>query len=57
VVGYWYLAGCHYHIVCDKLVKVMIYLDIIDKVRVQTPWTEEERAVGHLLIESLQWRI
>jgi hypothetical protein len=57
VVGYWYLAGCHYHIVCDDLVKMIICLDVVEKVGVQTPWTEEERAVGHLLVESLQWRI
>jgi hypothetical protein len=34
----------------------MICLDIVEMVRVWTLWTEEEKAVGHLLIESLQWR-
>jgi hypothetical protein len=36
---------------------MMIYLNIVKKVRVWTPWTEREMAVGHLLVESLQWRI
>jgi hypothetical protein len=33
---------------------MMICLDIVEKVRFWTPWIEEEKAVGHLLIESLQ---
>jgi hypothetical protein len=36
---------------------MMICLDVVDKVRVQTPWIEEKKAMGHLLVESLQWRI
>jgi hypothetical protein len=56
-VKYWYLAGCHWHVICDDLGKVMICLNIVKTVGVWTPWTEEEKAVGHLLIESLQWRI
>jgi hypothetical protein len=35
----------------------MICLDIVEMVRVWTPWMEEEKAVGYLLIENLQWRI
>jgi hypothetical protein len=31
----------------------MIYLDIVETVGVWTLWTEEEKAVGHLLVESL----
>jgi hypothetical protein len=54
MVGYWYSAGCHYHVVCDDLVKMMICLNIVKKVGVRTPWTEEEKAVDYLLVESLQ---
>jgi hypothetical protein len=31
----------------------MIYLDVVKVVGVWTPWTEEEKAMGHLLVESL----
>jgi hypothetical protein len=31
----------------------MIYLNVVETVRVQTPWMEEEKAMGHLLVESL----
>jgi hypothetical protein len=32
----------------------MICLDIVLMFRVWTPWMEEEKAMGHLLVESLQ---
>jgi hypothetical protein len=35
----------------------MICLNVVKKVGVQTPWMEEEKAVGYLLVESLQWGI
>jgi hypothetical protein len=44
-------------VICDDLVRMMICLNVVEKVRVQTPWMEEENAVGHLLVESLQWGI
>jgi hypothetical protein len=34
-------------------VKILICLNIVEKARVQNLWMEEEKAVGHLLSESL----
>jgi hypothetical protein len=53
MVRYWYSDGCHKHVVYDDLVKMMICLDVVKKVGVQIPWMEEEKAMGHLLVESL----
>jgi hypothetical protein len=53
VVGYWYLDDCHEHVVYDDLVKILICLDVVEKAGVWNPWMGEEKAVGHLLSESL----
>jgi hypothetical protein len=53
MVGCWYLDNCHKHVICDDSVKIRIYLNIVEKAGVQNPWMEEEKAMGHLLSESL----
>jgi hypothetical protein len=53
VDGYWYSGNCHKHIICDNLVKMLIYLNVVKMAGIWNPWMEEEKAMGHLLSKSL----